>query len=382
MKLTVSQMYFAFVIANVFCKGIGLNSSSVIYKIIMVVGLIGVLIGISTRKYSRKEIFISALMLLSGIMTLLITKQYTFLITCIAAIGIKKADVDRLMKNVCSIRTMCFGSIFCLALLNIIDRDQVEIWRNTGYVSRYGMGYGHPNILHLTLFIVLTLNYYLNIERKNDLKKFWIIAFVLNIFVYRYSASRTGFIVISIFELLILTQKIGIARKKLTKLPVVVFCMLMGFTYMTPFLKNLGMLDITTLFNGRVSYTYLYLTKYGYSLFGFNNSLSETGLLLDNGYLRLLIETGVVGLLIWIYLNVNLMRKIIENSDYKMAIIVTCFYIYIFTESFSSNIFMNYILFWGADEIFNKNKGVSMNGDRFHADIQQKNTSSGIKEKS
>lgn len=60
---------------------------------------------------------------------------------------------------------MCFGLIFCLALLNIIDRDQVEIWRNTGYVSRYGMGYGHPNILHLTLFIVLTLNYYLNIEQ-------------------------------------------------------------------------------------------------------------------------------------------------------------------------------------------------------------------------
>ena len=90
MKLTVSQMYFAFVIANVFCKSIGLNSSSVIYKIIMVVGLIGVLIGISTRKYSRKESFISAVMLSSGIMTLLITKQYTFLITCIAAIGIKK----------------------------------------------------------------------------------------------------------------------------------------------------------------------------------------------------------------------------------------------------------------------------------------------------
>lgn len=275
MKLTVSQMYFAFVIANVFCKGIGLNSSSVIYKIIMVVGLIGVLIGISTRKYSRKEIFISAVMLLSGIMTLLITKQYTFLITCIAAIGIKKADVDRLMKNVCSIRTMCFGSIFCLALLNIIDRDQVEIWRNTGYVSRYGMGYGHPNILHLTLFIVLTLNYYLNIERKNDLKKFWIIAFVLNIFVYRYSASRTGFIVISIFELLILTQKIGIARKKLTKLPVVVFCMLMGFTYMTPFLKNLGMLDITTLFNGRVSYTYLYLASWAGLCPGNNESAGK-----------------------------------------------------------------------------------------------------------
>lgn len=172
-------------------------------------------------------------------------------------------------------------------------------------------------IKDLTLFIVLTLNYYLNIERKNDLKKFWIIAFVLNIFVYRYSASRTGFIVISIFELLILTQKIGIARKKLTKLPVVVFCMLMGFTYMTPFLKNLGMLDITTLFNGRVSYTYLYLTKYGYSLFGFNNSLSETGLLLDNGYLRLLIETGVVGLLIWIYLNVNTVHSGVAGGKWS-----------------------------------------------------------------
>ena len=382
MKLTVSQVYFAFVMANVFCKGIGLNSTSVIYKIIMVVGLIGVLIGISTRKYSRKEIFISVVMLLSGTMTLLITKQYTFLITCIAAIGIKKTDVDRLMKSVCSIRTICFGLIFCLALLNIIDRDYVEIWRNTGYVSRYGMGYGHPNILHLTLFIVLTLNYYFNTKKKNDLKKFLIIALVLNVFVYRYSASRTGFVVISIFELLILMQQLGIAKKLLPKLPIAVFCILMFFTYLTPTLKNLGVVDITTLFNGRANYTYLYLTRYGYSLFGFDNSLSKTGLLLDNGYLRLLIETGIVGLLIWIYLNINLMRKVIENNDYKMAIIVTCFYIYIFTESFSSNIFMNYILFWGADEIFNKSKGVSINGDRFYADIQQRNTSSGVKEKS
>lgn len=358
MKLKVSQIYFAFVMLNVFCKGIGLNSSSEIYKIIMVVGLIGVLIGISTRTYSQKEFLISTVMIFSGIMTLLITKQYTFLITCISVIGIKKTDVNRLMKNVCSIRTICFGLIFCLALLNVIDRDYVEIWRNTGYVSRYGMGYGHPNILHLTLFIVLTLNFYLNIEKKKDLKKFWIIAFVLNIFVYRYSASRTGFFVISIFELLILVSKIGIARKNLTKLPTVVFCILMGFTYLTPVLKNLSMLDITTLFNGRVSYTYLYLTKYGFSLFGFNNSLSKTGLVLDNGYLRLLIENGIVGLVIWSYLNANLMRKVIKTNDYKMAIVMTCFYIYIFNESFSSNIFMNYILFWGADEIFNKNKGV------------------------
>ncbi|MCB6991687.1 hypothetical protein LI187_14505 [bacterium 210820-DFI.6.38] len=370
MRLTVSQIYYAFIMANVFCKGIGLDSSSVIYKVIMAVGLIGVLIGISTRKYSQKEIFISAVMLLSGILTLLITKQYTFLITCIAAIGIKKTDINRMMKTICSVRTVCFGLLFGLALLNIIDREQVEIWRKVGYISRYGMGYGHPNIFHLTLFIVLSLNYYFNNEKINKSKKILVIAFVLNIFVYRYSASRTGFLVISIFEFLIFVQKFEIAKKLLIKLPVAVYCMMMGFTYLTPALKKFGVLDITTLLNGRIGYTYLYLTKYGFSLFGFNNSLSETGLLLDNGYLRLLIETGIIGLLIWIYLNVKLMRKVIKNNDYKMAIVVTCFYIYIFTESFSSNIFMNYILFWGADEIFNKNKGVSINDNYLYTDLQ------------
>lgn len=383
MKVTVSQIYLAFIIANIFCKGIGLNSSNVLYKIIMIVGLIGILVGICSRKYSHREIWLSGVMLLSGIMTLLITRQYTFLITCMAVIGIKKTDVDYLMNKICSVRTICFVFMFILALSNIVDQDKMEIWRNTKYITRYGMGYGHPNILHLTLFIVLTLNYYCNVKNKWDVRKFWIITFLMNLFVYKYSASRTGFFVICIFELLILLQHFKLVERISLKLPLIIFCSLMGFTFLTPILRKSGLLNGISLFNGRVDYTYLYLTRYGYSLFGFNNSLSETGLILDNGYLRLLIETGIIGLLIWVYLNFGLMKKIAKQADAKMAIIVICFYIYIFTESFSSNIFMNYILFWGADELFNKqNKEVKMNGDGFYTDIQSRKITSEIEKKS
>lgn len=386
MKLTISQIYLVFVIANIFCKGIGLNNSSVVYKIIMIIGLTAVLLGIGSRRYTRKEISLSAGMLLSGLMTLLITKQYTFLITCITAIGIKGADVNRLMKKICSVRTVCFILIFGLAFLNVIDRDRMEIWRETALLSRYGMGYGHPNTLHLTLFIVLTLNFYINVKSKSGRKKFLFATFILNIFVYMYSASRTGFLVICIFELLIMTEPFKVLKKIVIKLPAVVFVSLMAFTFLTPVLKETGLLNLlnflneVSFLNGRMDYTYLYLTRYGYSLFGYNNSLSETGLVLDNGYLRLLIETGIIGLLIWVYLNLNLMRKIWRCKDYRMAIVVTCFYIYIFAESFSSNIFMNYILFWGADELFNqKNNEVAIDGNDFYADIQQKNIASEIK---
>lgn len=371
MKLTANKIYLAFIFANIFCKSIGLNSASTVYKLIMIIGLIGVLSGIVSRKYSCKEMIISMIMILSGIMTLLITKQYTFLITCITVIGIKRTEIDRLIRKICSVRTLCFMLIVSLALLNIIDRDKMEIWRNTAYISRYGMGYGHPNILHLTLFIVLTLNYYCNVQSKLDQKKFLLKAIVLNIFIYRYSSSRTGFFVLCILELLIIMHHFKIMNKIAIKLPAVTFCTFMGFTFLIPLLKNIGLLKGTSLLNGRIDYTYLYLTRYGYSLFGFNNSLSETGLILDNGYLRLLVETGIIGLLIWIYLNYGLMKRIERKGDWKLAIIVTCFYVYTFTESFSANVFMNYILFWGADELFNGNDNeVKVDVNNFYADIQ------------
>ncbi len=371
LKLTIGQIYFAFVIANVLCKGIGLNSASILYKIIMIIGLICVLSGIFLRKYTRKEILISMIMLLSGIMTLVMTKQYTFLITCIAVIGIKKANIKHLINNMCFVRVICFIATFGLAVLNIVDREKVEIWRDTAYVSRYGMGYGHPNILHLTLFIVLTLVYYCKERNKLQQIRYLIITLGMNIFVYMYSSSRTGFLVICVFEILIIIEHFKIMQKIILKLPIVVFVILMGFTYLTPILSKIGVLKGMSLLNGRVEYTYLYLTRYGYSLFGFNNSLSETGLILDNGYLRLLIETGLIGLLIWIYLNYNLMKKIKRTMDCKMAIIVTCFFIYFFTESFSSNIFMNYILFWGADEIFNKGRQWrKIDGNNFYTNLQ------------
>lgn len=380
MKLTISQIYFAFVIANIFCKGIGLNNSSIVYKIIMIVGLVAVLLGICSRKYTLKEILFSSVMLFSGLMTLLITRQYTFLITCITAIGIKNTDVKQLMKKICSVRTVCFVLIFVLAFLNIIDRDRIEIWRNTAFISRYGMGYGHPNTLHLTLFIVLTLNYYCRVKDKAGVKKFLLSTLLLNIFVYTYSASRTGFFVICILELLIMAESFTIMKKIIMKLPLVVFVSLMAFTFLTPMLKETGLLNGVSLLNGRIDYTYLYLTQYGYSLFGYNNSLSETGLVLDNGYLRLLIETGIIGLLIWVYLNLNLMKRTWNCMDYRMAIVVTCFYVYIFAESFSSNIFMNYVLFWGADYLFNrKSDEVLTDGNDFYADVQQERFTSNIK---
>lgn len=372
MKLTTNNIYFAFVVASVFCKGIGLNNSSIIYAVIMIVGLMGVLLGIGSRKYTRREIWISIIMLFSGIMTLLITRQYTFLITCIAAIGIKNTNSDRLIKSICSVRTFGFILTFSLAMLNVIDQEKTEIWRTSRYVTRYGMGYGHPNNLHLTLFIVLTLIYYCNLKSKSDLKKFWVISFFLNVFIYKYSASRTGFLVICIFELLIVSQHLGIMKKLLLRLPMLIFGLLMGLTYLTPALRKIGLLNDISLLNGRVNYTYLYLTKYGYSLFGFNSSLSKTGLLLDNGYLRLLIEAGIIGLLLWGYLNIKLIKRIVKSNDYRMAIIVSCFYVYIFAESFSSNIFMNYVLFWGADEIFNRRTNeVQTNDDRFYRNLQQ-----------
>ena len=352
MKITINQIYIAFILCNVICKGIGLNNGSIVYQFLMTIGLIYIVFEIMIKKYTNKETIISLIILLIGILNLTITYQVTFFITCITIVGFKGIDFESLIKKICPVMTACFLVTFFAAVLGIIDREEVEIWRDTGFLTRYGMGYGHPNTLHLTMFIVLTLNYYCYAKGKISERIFLLVALLLNLLVYKYSASRTGFAVVCILELLIILHQFKLMDKMILRLPKIIFFSLLGLTLLTPVLQKMGFFSGVMLLNGRVAYTYLYLTKYGYSLFGFNNAFTETGLLLDNGYLRFLIETGLTGLLVWLYLNINVMKIISKKQNSKLAIIASCFYIYIFTESFSANIFMNYILFWGASRIF------------------------------
>ena len=68
----------------------------------------------------------------------------------------------------------------------------------------------------------------------------------------------------------------------------------------------------------------------------------------------MIIETGVIGLLVWYFVLFAIWNKIDKDKCTERALIVSSFLVYILTESFSPNIFINYILLFAGEIIFYK----------------------------
>lgn len=143
------------------------------------------------------------------------------------------------------------------------------------------------------------------------------------------------------------------------KIPVIIFITLLLISFITGLLyEKVDIMDkVNKLFNGRVEYSNYYLETYGFSLFG-NNIQNDRNAIIDNGYLYMYIQFGIVGFLYLSMLYFKIFKKIKKDKDLRKAILTICFLIYIFIESFSPNIFMNIILLFAAGTVFlpRKNK--------------------------
>lgn len=353
MKINTIYLFYAFILINTFFKGIGLDNSSKIYLIGLIIGVIALIEKLLNDKYTKKEIIFIASSLLVGIVTFLIAKTPTLLLTCLCLAGMKNVEVNDVFKKMYYVRLLTFVAVITLSLAGIIENEKISMWRSGGISERYSLGFGHPNTLHLTFFILVALYMYNKYEKLKILD--YSIIIVLNLTLYQFSVSRTGMIVTMLLVVFFLISKIKGVNKIIIKLPIIIFIILLIFSFATGLLygKVRIMDKLNDILNGRVAYSHYYLQTYGFSLFG-SNTKNDTNALFDNGYLYMYVQFGIIGLAYLSILYLKIFKKIMKTLDVKKAVLSICFLIYIFTESFSPNIFMNIILLLAADTIFIK----------------------------
>jgi hypothetical protein len=111
--------------------------------------------------------------------------------------------------------------------------------------------------------------------------------------------------------------------------------------------------ELNNLLNGRIRYSYYYLTNYKPTLFG-QPFKTDMNAILDNGYIILYIQNGLIGLSLILYILFHICLKSEREMDIKKNILLVVFLIYIITESFSPNIFMNFILLFYSTILYKK----------------------------
>ena len=329
-----------FISTIIFCKAIGMESENLIYIFLYAVGTVLVALKFLFESHSKRELLILSLGILIGVLDLIIGKSTTFLFTVIVLAGLKNLNIKKFFYIAFYIRFISLILIVFLSTENIIPNHYLIFYRNgLGYVKRYSFIFVHPNIAQSAFVICAIIGIYLYYHKYNII--YFVIIEGLNYFLYKLTYSRTGFLLLSIFLLFTLIyKKSNLIRKFMAfiipYLPIfyLIISIIAGVEYgRLPLLNKLNVI-----LTGRIYYIN-YLLKFKPPLIG--SSKYTQFLFIDNGYMSLLYEGGLLALCWFSIVSFKTLKILKKNLLYKDILITFVFLTYCLTESYYMNILMN-----------------------------------------
>ena len=352
-QYTIAQIcfYFFWFVVTI-GKSFNLSSSHFIMRLCTIIGLVFLILKLFYTKWRKKELVICFFLGLIGMLSFFICKREGAFLTILAIIGLKDIDLKDLLKKTYYIKSLLFFSLIILSFLGIRENTVFEDVRIGENVIKYGFGIGHPNLVHATLFIIICLSIYCNFAKfKIRNYFFWMMA---NLFLYQFTKSRTGFLVI----VFMLTISFIIENKiiyKILEVPIIVFpiilpfvCLGMGYLYSDSTMIQ----KVSDLLQGRIMWINYCFENIKINLFGTNWG-SEV-IILDCGYAMILFRYGIVLFLLFLLANFFMIRKFYIEKMLPELVILIGFLVYAVTEEFTANIFLNFSLVFVSKLIFIK----------------------------
>ena len=344
-----------------FLKFMGLNFGDTIYKIGTVIGFAFLLFKVINTKYEKKELFKIAIIFIISILLFFISKRPALPMTLIILISSKGIDKKFFIKSSFFISLSAFFLVLFLCLIGFFENVTVTMDRLTQNgiveITRYSLGYFHPNITYMNFFIIITLYF---LYKNNEVNYFtYGIIFITAIVLYKITLCRTGFLCVLIILIFSLILKYELPNK----------INILNMLKYTPFLLGIGILSLSfiytgnskllslfnKLFSGRLYYNNLFLSQIPISLLGANMGFLENAeAFLDCGYVLLFLSHGLIIFTSFIYFTYKRLDELNYKKDILFYIIITIL-IYCITEYFLTNILINYTLIYYNKFIFKEN---------------------------
>ena len=258
------------------------------------------------------------------------------------------------------IKQLCFIICFFYLLIILINSFGLLEFNNIKYgirkfenfeVYRNALGFRHPNTAMSMLLPIFFTLYYIYYEK---FPKFIIgIIFLIGTIVFYLTFSRTTYLLIFLFIGLILLKDKYVKKLKIIFLNEGFF--LVFLTFYLPYYFPRGKLN--EIFSWRLWYFSYYIRNSELTYFG-NYSIKKLyeELPLDNIYIRVLYEDGVISFIILIFLIYYVMKLLFKYDDMKAIRIFSIILIFGFMEHMSFHYYFNIIIFIISDYIFIENR--------------------------
>lgn len=349
MKLKIG-LFDLYMFLIVLCKGLGASANSKVYIVVFIVGCAAIFVKMLRERYTRRELMSMLFIVAIGLLNFLIGHETTILFTAVAVCGMKNVDINRIIKIVFWTRLLSFITMVTISTLGVVENVPIAFWRDGHFIMRYSFGYGHPNTAHIALTTVLLLLMYLYGSRMNVIH--YCILLGVNFAFYKFTYSRTGFLMGALCIMLFACSKIPRLRNIIMHMIRHSYWALFGITLALGLLygKVEILYVVDRLLTGRVRYMHRLMTMGFPPLIG--GQVTNQYVIIDNGYTAMLYEGGILAFL-WIsYYMTKVIHKVYAKKEHMKLILIGCFILYNMTESFYPSISVNISLLFISDVLF------------------------------
>ena len=256
-------------------------------------------------------------------------------------IAIYKKNLNVIIKSLFYTYASLLIMAFSFSKMNLIEN--IIVYRDNGYGElRYALGMIHPNTFYIYYFVCISSFIY--IQKNMTLFK-RVIILLLSYYIYILTDARAGFIMITL--LIVIDYILGKVKielgSMLAGILVNIFSIFTIVSYlMTIFFDNSKLIFriIDSILSHRITLMKKFYDIYGINLWGnivkykaINNGIvSNQDMVLDNTYMYLLIDMGVIFTIIICLLFSKLLKKLIKMKLNKELAIIVIYIIFALSE--------------------------------------------------
>lgn len=325
-----------------------------------------IIIKVYFTRYTSKEWFWFCIIGFLFTLNTYYTRDTSLLITFVSFYGFKDVELLTTLKVYFYTKLSALLLTVMFAIFNVIPNDSIVNLRFEETVSRYSLGFVHPNQLAIVILTLLLIFFYIYKDHSNFYLHYfiWSIVVVSQFFITR---SRTSFTIMLAFLLLIFVlnytkKNIQLILKWFSLLS---FPVLSAFTILLPKINNNSLMQfIDQALQNRLTLSKRYLNSISIdplgkdiltvaentfeSFYNMNNYY-----ILDSGILQLIYGAGYLGFIVFMIVYLIGIVKLINAKDYFALIIISFIVILGFVENTLMSIMFNFTVFIFANIILN-----------------------------
>lgn len=325
------------------------------------------------KAYLRKDLLRIAVFVLTLLLSYYLSRYNELIWIALFILSAQDIDIDKSVKITMTVTAVTILGIILLSAFGVISNETVYSTNiYSGLNSQVKLyGFNHHNFIGCRILMTYMCYVYLHFDEFNV--KDYAIGIAASGVLYTIFKSRTSAVLLAVcvFLLLIIRmlehfeKKQGRALVKVGIYSMMVFSIVFSCIVTVGYQKGNALCAlINTVIYKRFSYASQCLNEYGISIFGQKielissisaEELGVNALILDNAYMLMMVQCGIVFFLIVMYGYFLVVKKSIGENNYKVAAIIAIYFICGISEKWLFTVSYNPFIILASVALYCKN---------------------------